>query len=331
MLKAACLAGDVGAVRLLLDSCSSSSDVNQVYDDDGAYSPLIAASLCGHLRVVRLLVSKGADANRIDDNGCTSLYVASQHGHVKVVASREEEDNQRRSREASSPSSDCYFRADANKAAGRGCSPLCMASEKGHVDVVRLLLANGADVNHAKDDDGSSSLHRALSAARKSCDYCSRKQPAITRDGASPLCVACYAGCVSVARLLLKHGTDVNHLTRDEISQLQIACYDGYVDVVRLLIGYGADTRRADLDGKTPVDVARHYGHHAVVAQLLAATTRSLLDEFIFELSSSSSSSSREDDGIQGLVVREERRTTKKCPHCSRRRRLYSCRKSSVV
>ncbi|KAH9962806.1 ankyrin repeat-containing domain protein [Lactifluus volemus] len=39
-----------------------------------------------------------------------------------------------------------------------GKTPLHYASERGHLDVVRLLLGSGADVN-ARMDDGSTPLH----------------------------------------------------------------------------------------------------------------------------------------------------------------------------
>ncbi|KAJ8599532.1 hypothetical protein CTAYLR_004040 [Chrysophaeum taylorii] len=180
MLKAACLAGDVGAVRLLLDSSSSSSsscavdDVNEVDDDDGD-SPLIAANLGGHLAVARILLSRGYCSRRRQPDKhervlgslrgiaaaskwlpCCSRRAASTSTAPRTMVPRRSARGLPQSRPPIAT-----FGADANKAVGEGTSPLWLASVKGHVDVVRLLLANGADVKHAIDDDGLSSLHLA--------------------------------------------------------------------------------------------------------------------------------------------------------------------------
>ena len=65
-----------------------------------------------------------------------------------------------------------------NRANEDGVTPLFVACQQGHVDVARLLLDNGAEVD---------------------------------RNGATPLFVACQNGHVDAARLLLEHGW-----TRDE-------------------------------------------------------------------------------------------------------------------
>jgi ankyrin repeat protein len=62
-----------------------------------------------------------------------------------------------------------------------GETPLCMASEKGHAEVVKMLLGAGADVNKAATD-----------------------------DGATPLWTASYHGHAEVVKMLLSAGADVN-------------------------------------------------------------------------------------------------------------------------
>jgi ankyrin repeat protein len=45
--------------------------------------------------------------------------------------------------------------ADVNKAKNNGTTPLCMASQNGHCDVVEALLRGGADVNKTVNDGGT--------------------------------------------------------------------------------------------------------------------------------------------------------------------------------
>ena len=67
-------------VRLLL---SSGADVN-VKDRDG-WTALHWAAQNGHSAVVQLLLEKGADINAKDQDGRTALYWAAQNGHEAVV------------------------------------------------------------------------------------------------------------------------------------------------------------------------------------------------------------------------------------------------------
>ena len=49
-------------------------------------SSLYVASFNGHVEVIKLLLSYGADINdKRSDNGISSLFVASENGHVEVV------------------------------------------------------------------------------------------------------------------------------------------------------------------------------------------------------------------------------------------------------
>ncbi|CAN3366145.1 hypothetical protein DICA2_E32418 [Diutina catenulata] len=71
-LCAACRRGDVDEVEALLSTAGL--DINQV--DEWDYSPLILSSLCGHLPVVELLLSRGAVCDRDTFQGARCIYGA---------------------------------------------------------------------------------------------------------------------------------------------------------------------------------------------------------------------------------------------------------------
>ncbi|KAK6463848.1 hypothetical protein DFJ63DRAFT_138810 [Scheffersomyces coipomensis] len=68
----ACRTGDIEVVETLLSI--PNLDVNQV--DKFDYSPLILSSLCGHLKVVELLLSRGAVCDRDTFEGARCIYGA---------------------------------------------------------------------------------------------------------------------------------------------------------------------------------------------------------------------------------------------------------------
>jgi len=79
------------------------------------------------------------------------------------------------------------------------------------------------------------------------------------RDGATPLCEACWSGHVDVARLLLEHGAVV-HGGDYRYTPLLLACRNGRADAAALLFDRGADNR-ASPEGLTPLYRACQYGH----------------------------------------------------------------------
>ena len=88
-------------------------------------------------------------------------------------------------------------------------SALMVASQNGHVEVVKLLLEKGAQI----DDDGD--------------------------RGRSPLMLASQEGHNKVVKLLLEKGAQVN-IYRDRVSALMIASQNGHGETVKLLLEKGA-------------------------------------------------------------------------------------------
>ena len=103
------------------------------------------ASLGGRLDEVRSLLDlDGLDIHYSDKDGCTSLFVASQMGHIDVVK--------------------VLIKAGCivNQADDDGRTPLYAASSDGNVDIVNVLIDAGGNVNQATTDDGHSPLFIAV-------------------------------------------------------------------------------------------------------------------------------------------------------------------------
>ncbi|KAJ1629753.1 hypothetical protein T492DRAFT_907346 [Pavlovales sp. CCMP2436] len=154
-LFAACVAGNVGRVCLLLEA---GANVNQV--DAFHSTALMRASRGGHAECARLLLEVGADANCANVDGRTALAMASRGGHADCV---------RLLLEAG---------ADANCADADDLTALMSASFRRHTDCARLLLEAGADVL-ATDATGATALGWGsawLGVVQLLCTYGARRE-----------------------------------------------------------------------------------------------------------------------------------------------------------
>lgn len=127
--------------------------------------------------------------------------------------------------------------------AGDGALLVDAASE-GRVDIIRLLVKNGADINARAIGDGT-----ALIVAAKRGDVAMVKelialgakvdQPS-PGDG-NPLIAAAARGHEDVARILVDAGANVNAIVVGDETPLINAARRGHLSIVRYLVEHGAD------------------------------------------------------------------------------------------
>jgi ankyrin repeat protein len=138
------------------------------------------------------------------------------------------------------------------------------AVKKANVQKVKLLLAEGADVN-GKDPNGETALNLAVGGGHKDMvALLIEKGADINGKGrydAAPLHNAAWDGNKEIAELLIDKGADVNILQNYAYgthcwTPLHSACYRGHADVAELLVANGADVNAKDEWGDTPLDYA---------------------------------------------------------------------------
>ena len=123
-----------------------------------------------------------------------------------------------------------------------GFTPLALAAHFGHLDVMRLLIDRGADVNRV----------------------------ATHRLAVTPLHAALFGRQVDAALLLIERGADVtlarggSGWKRAGWTPLHYAAGMGFSMLVQPLLDRGADPSRPDEDGKTPLDVAIDANHSGI-------------------------------------------------------------------
>ncbi|KAF5491713.1 Ankyrin-3 [Colletotrichum siamense] len=159
-----------------------------------------------------------------------------------------------------------------NEQGGRQGYPIVAAADKGHTKIVKLLVANGADVN-LKDPFDRTALHMAASGGYIEIVQllldANAEVNAMTAEYETSLGWACSSGHLKVVRLLLDRGAVMNPPDGMSVNVLQLACSYGHVEIVRLLLNKGADVHGLGEHSESPLESAASYGDVRIVSLLL--------------------------------------------------------------
>ncbi len=189
-LSYASYCGHTDVVQFLLENGSQPS-----IQAKSGITPLIAASAEGHNEIVDKLLSAGANVNMSTDDGLTAIYFSSIKGHSNIFKML-----------LNSGKADPEL-GNSNS----NVSPLIAACDRGHKDIVDLLLERKVIVD---------------------------KQ---TKDGRTALYQASIHGYTNIVESLLKVNADPNIPKLKGITPLMTACWQGHFETVGTLLRAGAN------------------------------------------------------------------------------------------
>jgi ankyrin repeat protein len=207
----ACKHGNVAMVERLIAAGS------QVDKASNHGTPLMFAANDNRLDLVTLLIAAGADVNKAGLlANFTPLHIAAQNGHAGVVSVLLETPgmdlnpallDDEGTRSTLRTIADIRGRTLAGFA---GITPLFMAAQTNRLEVVKLLIAAGADVNMVRV------------------------------DGKFPFHIAAQNGHADVVELLIAAGANVHATLTSGATALSLDLAKGHAEVVQKLMAAGA-------------------------------------------------------------------------------------------
>jgi len=242
--------GNVDILRMLL-RLRANPNVKDVHEK----TPLIAAAENGHLLCVEhLLEYTRMNIDHQDKFGFTALQYACDNNTTHVARALIEAGALPQQR---SPLDQTTL--------------LMTASHHGNLELATLLLQYDCSSVHVWDGGQRTALYYgchhpdmvALLLSHGSQPDC------VDQTGKSPLMRAAETGCTEVLGLLLDRRLNVDAIDMEGYTALTYACVFDKVEAARRLIHAGASPLVADRDDQTPLMLATHHGHAAVVELLL--------------------------------------------------------------
>ncbi|XP_076676943.1 uncharacterized protein LOC143373497 [Andrena cerasifolii] len=190
-------------------------------------NPLHWAAINYNLDVVKYSIKNGYNVNAVNELEATPLHLASLHGNLHVVEFLTKEKG-----------------VDINAVDKNNFTTLTFAAVKGYVEIVKILLSNGARVDIGTDE-GATPLHYAALNGHKNVVEILLNKVANTivsdKSGSTPLHYAVEGGPKDVIKVLLDNGAVIairdnfgytlNYASNDSIKNILASTKNLFIQV----------------------------------------------------------------------------------------------------
>jgi ankyrin repeat protein len=233
-------------LKLIEEYLASGVDINSKNKNED--TALSIATELNYSDVIIFLLEKGSDPNTENKIGRTPLFFAILNKNIKIIKklikykSNINHISTKRGYHNANFQTACAVGdvnivkylikkgANINFVDSINCTPLYHASIKNNIEVVKVLLENGVEIDNMSVTESSR------------LGYCDIVKLLLERgydikNDIFSLEHATYDGHMNIVKLLLQYGVNV------ENNALEIASYNGYLDIVKELLKYGANIK----------------------------------------------------------------------------------------
>lgn len=191
-----------------------------------------------------------------------------------------------------------------------GSTAIIAAASQGNLEIVKVLLHGGADVN-AKDIGGYTAVLRALENKHDELADMLLAQPRIDlntqgANGATVLMTFVWKQREDVVKALLERGADPKLADADGDTALHGAAQRGNPKLAEMLLAKGANPNAKNKVGGTPLMWAGTYGHQDVARVLLEKGADATLKDEDGMTASAWAAKNKRDDMAQFLREAEK-------------------------
>ena len=145
---------------------------------------------------------------------------------------------------------------------------LVSAVENENVDEVRQLLSENKERINEMDEQHDTPILKACKYCYKNVEKYTEIVKILLANGAnlkdsgdqidqSPLILAAHAGCKEIVDILIKAGADIHHRNQMGENAIITSTQEGHIDVVKTLMKAGADVNKPNADDETPLMLAQ--------------------------------------------------------------------------
>lgn len=276
----------------------SAQDIQKAMNKQSAvgWTPLLIASHRGHMELVTNLLGNHARVDVFDTEGRSALHLAAERGFLQVCDAL-------LTHKAFINSKSRVGRTALHLAAMNGFThlvkflikdhnavidiltlrkqtPLHLAAAAGQMEVCKLLLELGANID-AIDDLGQKPIHAAAqNNFSEVAQLFLQQHPSLvmatSKDGNTCAHIAAIQGSVKVIEELMKFDRQGVIGARNKLTDatpLQLAAEGGHAEVVRALVRAGASCTDENRAGFTAVHLAAQNGHGQVLEVLRSSNS----------------------------------------------------------
>lgn len=217
-------------------------------------SPLFYAAFYGHSMIIDYLVNCGADVNEKNPSGITPLSKSVEVGNMLSVKNL------------------LSHQADPNIADDKGITPLIKAAKVGRLDLVMCLVTDGNAMIDYKNEELNTALNEAAFKGHTDiAKYLLENGATVDLPnalGKTPLHRAVTASKGPVVKLLIEFGANVNAPDMYGYTPLHYAAFHGALECAKILVENNANMFAKEKSGKLPQDMAQSKRHFSFVDYL---------------------------------------------------------------